>query len=198
MNIPLFPLQAVLFPGGQLPLRVFEPRYMDMATACIREQTPFGVCLIAAGAEVAAPATPHSTGTLARVANWDMEQLGILQITAMGEQRFRLLRHWTEPSGLLRGEIRLLEQDAPTPIPDDFARLVPLLHAILDELGDSPQAPAQPHRFDDADWLSLRFSELLPIPPNARQMLLEVDKAIDRLEIVYRFLVSKSLLPETH
>lgn len=198
MIIPLFPLQAVLFPGGRLPLRVFEPRYMDMATACIREQSPFGICLIAAGAEVAAPATPHATGTLARITDWDMEQLGILQITALGEQRFRLLRHWPEASGLLRGEIRLLEPAAPTPVPDDFARLIPLLHTILDEFGDSPHAPAAPYRFDDADWISLRFAEMLPIPANARQMLLEVDNAIDRLEIVYRFLVSKALLPATH
>lgn len=198
MIIPLFPLQAVLFPGGQLPLRVFEPRYMDMTTACIREQSTFGICLIADGAEVAAPATPHATGTLARISAWDMEQLGILQITALGEQRFRLLRHWTEASGLLRGEIRLLDQSPTTPVPDNFARLVPLLRAILDELADSPHAPAKPHRFDDADWVSLRFAEVLPIPPNARQMLLEVDDAIDRLEIIYRFLVSKSLLPETH
>lgn len=198
MIIPLFPLQAVLFPGGQLPLRVFEPRYMEMATACLRERSAFGICLIAAGAEVAAPATPHGTGTLARIAAWDMEQLGILQITARGEQRFRLLRHWAEASGLLRGEIRLLDQAPPTPVPDDFARLIPLLHSILGELGEAAHAPPTPHRYDDADWVSLRFAEVLPIPANARQMLLEVDSALDRLEIVHRFLVRKSLLPATH
>jgi Lon protease-like protein len=106
MIIPLFPLHSVLFPGGRLPLRIFEQRYMDMAKVCLKESSSFGICLIAAGEEVARPgrkpAAPHAVGTLAHIADWDMQQLGVLDIVAQGGDRFRLLRHWVEPSGLLR------------------------------------------------------------------------------------------------
>ena len=197
MILPLFPLGTVLFPGGCLPLKIFEPRYMDMISACLKSGEPFGICLIAEGKEAGAAAKPHVTGTLANITAWDMPQLGILNITATGGQRFRVLRHWHESNNLVRGEIVLLEVAEPLPVPESLSRLVPLLRAILDELGDAANAPALPHRFDDANWISLRFSELLPIPASARQTLLEVDSGVDRLEIVYRFLASKSLLPDT-
>jgi Lon protease-like protein len=81
----------VLFPGGRLPLRIFEQRYMEMAKACLRDGTPFGVCLIRDGAEVGAAATPMEVGTLAKIESWDMPQLGVLQVSALGERRFRIL-----------------------------------------------------------------------------------------------------------
>ncbi len=200
MIIPLFPLNAVLFPGGRLPLRVFEARYMDMVTACLKDNSPFGIALIATGGEASkrghAPAKPHATGTLAHVGEWDMPQLGILNIIAQGTQRFRLLHQWVEASGLIRAEIALPDDPGPLALPDAYQRLIPLLRAILDELGDADNAPAQPHRFDDAQWVGMRFAEILPIPATAKQTLLEVDDSIDRLEIIYRFLASKSLLPE--
>jgi Lon protease-like protein len=198
MIVPLFPLGSVLFPGGRLPLRIFEQRYMEMAKACFKESGSFGICLIAAGEEVARPgekpAEPHAIGTLAHIADWDMQQLGVLDIVAQG---FRLRRHWVEPSGLLRGEVDLIESPPVLPVPGSYARLVPLLRAIIDDLGaTAPGAPATPHRFFDAGWLGMRYAELLPIPLVARQKLLEIDDSIDRLEIIYRFLDSKGLLPE--
>lgn len=210
MILPLFPLHAVLFPGGRLPLRIFEQRYMDMAKACLRDETPFGLCLIATGEEVASsPASPraaitkpHATGTLAHIVDWDMPQLGILHITALGTQRLRLLRHWAEPSGLLMGEAILLDDDDASPVPEKYACLVPLLRAVINALeqdahGHSAMhAPATPHKFHDATWVSLRFAEVLPIPPSAKQTLLEVDDSLDRLEIIYRFLRSKNLLTD--
>ena len=201
MIIPLFPLQSVLFPGGRLPLRIFEQRYMDMATACLKESASFGICLIAKGEEVARagrkPAQPHAVGTLAHIADWDMQQLGVLNIIAQGGERFRLLRHWVEDSGLLRGEIELIAAPSVLPVPGAYARLVPLLRAIVEEMAaDAPNAPAMPHRFFDAGWLGMRYAEVLPIPVVARQKLLELDDSIDRLEIIYRFLESKGLLPD--
>ena len=201
MNIPLFPLQSVLFPGGRLPLRIFEQRYMDMAKVCLKESSSFGICLIASGEEVAAgggkPAVPHMVGTLAHIAEWDMLQLGVLDIVAHGGERFRLLRHWTEDSGLLRGEIELMAVPPVLPVPGSYARLVPLLRAIVDEMAaGAPNAPATPHRFFDAGWLGMRYAEVLPIPAAAKQKLLELDDSIDRLEIIYRFLESKGLLPD--
>ncbi len=201
MIVPLFPLGSVLFPGGRLPLRIFEQRYMDMAKACFKESGSFGICLIAAGEEVARPgekpAEPHAVGTLAHIADWDMQQLGVLDIVAQGGDRFRLKRHWVEPSGLLRGEVELIESPPVLPVPGSYARLVPLLRAIIDDLGTTtPGAPATPHRFFDAGWLGMRYAELLPIPLLARQKLLEIEDSIDRLEIIYRFLDSKGLLPD--
>ena len=201
MIIPLFPLQSVLFPGGRLPLRIFEQRYMDMAKACLKESTSFGICLIAAGEEVARagkkPATPHRVGTLAHIADWDMQTLGVLEIIAQGGERFRLLRHWVEDSGLLKGEIELIAAPPVLPVPGSYARLVPLLRAIVDEMAaGAPHAPATPHRFHDAGWLGMRYAEVLPIPIAAKQKLLEIDDSIDRLEVIYRFLESKGLLPD--
>jgi Lon protease-like protein len=190
--IPLFPLQTVLFPGGALPLKIFEQRYMEMAAACLKAAAPFGVCLIAHGTEVGAPARPHAVGTLAKIAQWDMPQLGVLQVVAHGVQRFRILRHWAEPSGLLRGEIELLPEPAAQPVPDDAQALLPLLRAIVADLGAA--GPPPPHRFDDAAWVGCRYCEVLPIPDSARQMLLELDDAGSRLEIVRKFLEQKGLL----
>ena len=201
MIIPLFPLQSVLFPGGRLPLRIFEQRYMDMAKVCLKESTSFGICLIAEGEEVARagqkPATPHRVGTLAHIADWDMQTLGVLDIIAQGGDRFRLLRYWVEDSGLLKGEAELIAAPAVLPVPGSYARLVPLLRAIVDEMAaGAPHAPAMPHRFYDAGWLGMRYAEVLPIPVAAKQKLLEIDDSIDRLEIIYRFLESKGLLPD--
>ncbi|MEI8161731.1 MAG: LON peptidase substrate-binding domain-containing protein [Betaproteobacteria bacterium] len=203
MIIPLFPLQSVLFPGGRLPLRIFEQRYMDMAKVCLKESGSFGVCLIASGEEVLEgapraarkPAEPNAVGTLAHIADWDMQQLGVLEIVAQGGERFRLLRHWSEESGLLRGEIELIAAPAALPVPGPYVRLVPLLRAIIDEMG-AARAPATPHRFFDAGWVGMRYAEVLPIPVVARQKLLEIEDSIDRLEIIYRFLESKGLLPD--
>ena len=201
MIIPLFPLQSVLFPGGRLPLRIFEQRYMDMAKVCLKESASFGICLIAKGEEVARagrkPAEPHVVGTLAHIADWDMQQLGVLNIIAQGGERFRLLRHWAEDSGLLRGEIELIAAPAVLPVPGSYARLVPLLRAIVDDMeAGAPNAPATPHRFFDAGWLGMRYAELLPISVAAKQQLLELEDSIDRLEIIYRFLEDKGLLPD--
>ncbi|OHC65304.1 MAG: peptidase S16, partial [Rhodocyclales bacterium GWA2_65_20] len=159
------------------------------------------ICLIAKGEEVARagrkPAQPHAVGTLAHIADWDMQQLGVLNIIAQGGERFRLLRHWVEDSGLLRGEIELIAAPSVLPVPGAYARLVPLLRAIVEEMAaDAPNAPAMPHRFFDAGWLGMRYAEVLPIPVVARQKLLELDDSIDRLEIIYRFLESKGLLPD--
>ena len=201
MIVPLFPLQSVLFPGGRLPLRIFEQRYMDMATVCLKESASFGICLIAEGEEVAragaTPAEPHRVGTLAHIADWDMQTLGVLDIIAQGGERFRLRRHWIEDSGLLKGEIELIAAPPVLPVPGAYARLVPLLRAIVDEMvAGASRAPAVPHRFHDAGWLGMRYAEVLPIPIAAKQKLLEMDDSIDRLEIIYRFLESKGLLPD--
>lgn len=201
MIVPLFPLHAVLFPGGRLPLRIFEQRYMDMAKACLKSEEPFGVCLIAQGEEVAQrgglAVEPHEIGTLARIAEWDMPTLGVLEVVAEGGDRFRIRRRWVEASGLLRAEVEPIPPPPVLPVPGPYARLVPLLRAVVADMEKgAPNAPAAPHRFFDAHWLGMRYAEVLPIPSLARQKLLELDDGIDRLEIIYRYLEGKGLLPD--
>jgi Lon protease-like protein len=195
-DLPLFPLHAVLFPGGVLPLRVFEQRYMDMVAACMKDKTPFGVCLIADGAEVAqpggAPTVPHEVGTLAQVVEWDMAQLGLLQVTVQGGARFRVLSRRVESSGLIRAEVAALPPEPEREIPAGQARLVPLLRAIIEDLAE--RAPPAPYRFADASWVGYRWCEVLPIPLLARQKLLELDDSVSRLEIIDRYLVQKGLI----
>ena len=119
-SLPLFPLKTVLYPGGMLPLKVFEQRYIDMAKACLSEDRPFGVCLITQGEEVATPegATPAiaSVGTLARITDWDMPQLGILQIATRGGLRFQIRAHAKTSGGLVQGEVTTLADEPAMPL----------------------------------------------------------------------------------
>lgn len=189
MELPLFLLDTVLHSGGRLALRVFEPRYMDMVKACLRDSVPFGVCLLAQGEEVATQAgeaaAPHPVGTLTTIAEWDMPQLGILEIVAHGGQRFRVRDHRTQPNRLVIAEVDLLPDPPVTPIPGDYARLVPMLRALIDALEDPPP---KPHHFYDAAWVADRWAEMLPLPMKERQAILELDDGVARLDAIYRFL----------
>ena len=185
IDIPLFLLNTVLHSGGRLALRVFEPRYMDMVKDCLRHEASFGVCLIAAGEEVGAAATPQPVGTLARIVDWDMPQLGILNLVTNGGERFRILNHRQMRDGLVRAEVELLPDPPVTPIPGDYARLVPMLRGLIEALEDPPPPP---HRFYDAAWVADRWAELLPLPLELHQQMLEMDDGVARLDAIYRFL----------
>lgn len=169
----------MLFPGGRLPLRIFEQRYMEMAKRCLKDQSPFGVCLIREGAEVGAPATPNEVGTLARIASWDMPQLGVLQVSARGERRFRILERRVQADGLSVGTIELLADQADQPVPATLASMVKLLERVIEQ---HPELFERPHGLDSCAWVSARLAELLPLPLEAKQALLEMDDAKARLE----------------
>lgn len=191
-EIALFPLGSVLFPEGLMPLRIFEQRYMDMAKSCLRHEQPFGICLIADGHEVGVPATPYMMGTLARIVEWDMPQLGMLHVVVKGERSFVIRERWTEGSGLQKALITLVPEEAPQVLPHTHARLVPLLKRIFSEQGKN--AYPQPHRLDDAVWLAWRFCELMPVPPAIKQEYLEMESTMERLEEIYRFCADRGLL----
>ena len=178
-EVALFPLHAVLFPGGRLPLRIFEQRYMEMAKACLRDNAPFGVCLIHQGKEVGEPAVPVGVGCLARIAEWDMPQLGVLQVTARGESRFRILHQRVQADGLVRASIELLPEGDDAPLPDADARYAKLLERVIEQ---HPALLERPHRLDSSAWVSARLAELLPLPLEAKQALLETENGRARLE----------------
>jgi Lon protease-like protein len=169
----------VLFPRGRLPLRLFEQRYLTMAKACLKDGTPFGVCAIREGKEVGTPAVPFDLGTTAKIAEWDMQQLGVLQIVAAGEDRFRILERRTQGDGLLLGQVELLPPEADGPIPPACAPCVRLLERVI---GEHAGLLAPPHQLDSCSWVSGRLTELLPLPLAAKQELLELDDARVRLE----------------
>ena len=188
-DLPLFPLNTVLFPGGRLPLRIFEQRYMEMAKACLRDGTPFGVCLIRDGTEVGAPATPAEVGCIARIAEWDMAQLGVLEIRALGERRFRIVERRVQSDGLALASVHLLEEETYAEIEPHCADCVSLLERILAQPG-APVAP--PYRMESALWVSSRLAEILPLPLEVKQALLELDDGRARLDRVNRLLAAIS------
>jgi len=187
-EIPLFPLQTVLFPGGRLPLRIFERRYMDMAKACLRDGSPFGVCLIREGREVGEPALPEAVGCVARIVEWDMPQLGLLQVVARGERRFRIRERRVQADGLALAGAELLDEERDAPLDPQADLCARVLRRMVDA------APAGlvelPPRYDSSAWVSARLAELLPLSLASKQRLLEMDDARDRLEILRRLISS--------
>ena len=192
MDIPLFPLQTVLFPGSVLPLKIFEQRYLDMAAACMKENKPFGICLIASGEETGPAAEPHPVGTLAEIDDWEMEQLGILQITARGGRRFRILEKRLGAAQLQEARVEIIADNGPLAVPPERQRLLPLLRRVVGDLG--PERMPEPHHFDDAEWVGYRITEILPVQNLAKQKLLELEDPLARLEILEKFLDQRKLL----
>ena len=135
-ELPLFPLNAVLFPGGPLPLRIFEPRYLDMISRCLREQAGFAVVLITEGEETAATASFAATGTEASIVDFDRLEGGLLGISCIGRERVRVLEAWREADGLNRGRVVAIDADPVLPVPAAQAWLGDVVRRVLPEAGD--------------------------------------------------------------
>jgi Lon protease-like protein len=177
-ELPLFPLQTVLFPGGLLALRVFEPRYLDMIARCLRGENRFGVVAIREGAEVGA-ATTYDYGTSAEIVDWHQESDGLLGIVAAGRTPFRLLATHRAPDGLYVGEVEWRETPAPQPLPAGHEPLAALLKQVLEPLA---LYRGVAYAFDDAAWVGGRLIELLPFGLAVKQSLLEITDAVERLD----------------
>ena len=181
MRVPLFPLGTVLYPGGPLPLRIFEPRYLDMISKCLKNSTPFGVLLIKTGTE-AGPATTYDIGTLARITDWYQGSDGLLGITAVGDERFRLLSSSRQPDGLNIGDIEIIPTETTHTLPDEYRPMANILSGVLDDLGRLYETLDK--RYDDAGWVGYRFAEILPISPEQKLSCLEADDPVRRLEMM--------------
>lgn len=181
-EIPLFPLNTVLFPGGPLPLRIFETRYVDMVRRCLREERGFGVVLIRQGAEAGGPARFCEVGTEARIVDFDRLDDGLLGIACVGLGRFRVLDSWRADDGLNLGRVEDLEAGPAVPLPAEHAHLAEVLRRVLPELGEAYAQVAR--EFDDAAWVGHRLAELLPLELPSRQALLEMDDPLERLALI--------------
>jgi Lon protease-like protein len=186
LTLPLFPLQTVVFPGGRLPLRVFEQRYIEMVKQAIAGNTPFGICAIREGQEVGTPAVPCEVGTLVHITDWDMPESGILHIDTQARERFVVRSTRTEPSGLIVGTVDAVSAEPAVAIPADLALAVQILRHIVGEFG-ADRFPA-PLAFDDAAWVGFRLSEVLPLKLSVKQNLLEMNDSVTRLRILVEFL----------
>ena len=185
-ELPLFPLNTVLFPGGPLPLRIFEPRYVDMIRKCMREGAPFGVLLIRAGQEAGEVSSAANIGTSARIVDFHQMPDGLLGIICTGEQKFRLEERRVQADGLNVGTITWLPLERAAPLPPEHAHLGLLLKRALPQISDIYQAVES--RFDDAGWVSSRLAEILPISLSDKQECLEMDDPLARLERLSPFI----------
>ena len=211
MRLPLFPLSAVLFPSGVLPLRIFEARYMDMARDCLRDELPFGVCMITdpKGREASRNVSIANVGCSATIGAWDMRQLGLLHVRAVGGRRFRVVESQSESNGLKVAEVAWIEDDTDAPIAPEHVPCVDLLRRVFDDL--SSQAAERRRESEDDDdvmtrlpfeeplnmesssWVSNRLCEVLPVPLKAKQKLMELSDGRARLEIVHTYLKQHSV-----
>lgn len=195
--LPLFPLNTVLFPDGILPLKVFEIRYIDMVRDCLKREAPFGVVLIKSGQEVGAVAEPETIGCLAHITDWEAPQLGVLLLRTKGGARFRILETRSGKNQHLEARVEILEPDGPSTLSKQYARCADTLKLVIHDInakgraekGNDFESPfAETLRLDDADWVANRWSEILPIPLQARQKLLELNDAQSRMAIIDQYL----------
>jgi uncharacterized protein len=178
LEIPLFPLQTVLFPGGPLPLRIFEPRYVDMISNCLKTGVGFGVLLIRSGSEIG-PSSTHELGTVASIVDWDQLADGTLGIVVLGGARFLLRSSKRQDDGLNVGVVELLEPEPVRPLPDDYREMARLLESVFEDLG--PHYRHVDPDFGDAGWVGCRLAELLPIGLEDKQHCLELFDPVARL-----------------
>ncbi len=204
-QLPLFPLQSVLFPGGLLPLRIFEVRYLDMIGRCHQAGTAFGVVCLTQGSEVRRPPRPGEAasptgdgfaveafaqaGTLARIDTLERPQPGLMMIRCTGAQRFRVLRSEKRKHGLWTGDVELLPADPEVAVPDDLAftrtALRQIVARIEQEVGRPTDLPLRPpYQWNDCGWLANRWCELLPLQAEMKHRFMVLDNPLLRLELV--------------
>ena len=181
-EFPLFPLNTVLFPGGVLPLRIFEARYVDMVRRCMREGGEFGVVLISQGVEAGGDAIYREVGTLARIVDFDQLPDKLLGITARGTRRFRAKSARVQSDGLHVAQIELLPSEPSLALPDEYTHYAKLLEQALPQMGDFFKH-LEPH-YEDAAWVAGRLAEVLPIELIDKQRILEMDDPLLRLQVL--------------
>jgi hypothetical protein len=198
-SLPLFPLSSVLFPGGLLALRVFEARYLDLMTACIKTESPFGVVCIKKGSEVRREASQTQVeriGCHAALIEWDMPQAGLMIVRCKGLERFEILDTRSTANGLMVGNVNAIESDAPAQVPAQLqfaqAALKQAISSIELSVDGAPPF-VKPYEFPNAGWVANRWCELLPIPVHLKQQLMALPDPLARLELVADFLKKRGI-----
>jgi len=186
-DIPIFPLHTVLFPGGHLPLRIFEQRYLDMVRECSAKGSCFGVCLVNNPESPNQPATHMRVGTTAEIYDFSTLNDGLLGITAQGRQKFIIQKTRMRDNGLLVAEVETLSKSGPVDVPDQYSVLSMITGRFMEQIGkDYPSF--QPHYLQDANWIGYRLAELLPLENSEKQVLLQIEDPLERLQILLEVL----------
>ena len=178
-----------------MALKIFEQRYMDMAKNCLKLAKPFGIALIREGQEVGSTAAPHPVGSLARIDDWEMPNLGVLQVKVVGGARFRIISSTVAASGLIIGTVIAIDADLPgslsaaNPELDDCAQFLKKILAQINLMSGVAES-----QFTDPSWVSFRITELLPFGGAVKQKMLEITDAKMRLDILHRFLSEQQLI----
>ena len=200
-SLPLFPLGTVLYPGGLLPLQIFEVRYLDMIGKCHKAGAPFGIISLTEGSEVRRPkdAGPSgdgfasesfgNVGTLASITEFSVPQPGLMMIRCVGTQRFEISAREKLKHGLWVADVTRLDDDQTVAIPDDLQRTADALGKLIKSLQERQVPDDQmpllaPYQLDDCGWVANRWCELLPMPVDLKQRLMELDNPLVRLELV--------------
>jgi len=200
-SLPLFPLGTVLYPGGLLPLQIFEVRYLDMIGKCHKAGAPFGIISLTEGTEVQRPKDSGpsgdgfaneafgSVGTLASITELSVPQPGLMTIRCVGTHRFEISTREKLKHGLWIANVTRLDDDQTVPIPDDLQRTANSLGKLIKTLQDRKVPKDQmpllaPYQLDDCGWVANRWCELLPMPLELKQRLMELDNPLLRLELV--------------
>ena len=203
-SLPLFPLGSVLFPGGLLALRVFEVRYLDMVRKCHQAGAPFGVVALTQGREVRQAGAPeeqfNDVGTLAVIEQIDTPQPGLITLLCRGSQRFRITQRSHLPHGLWIADVGHIDPDLTVPIPQDLRKastaLAQVLHTLKQRDPETPTAIVPTAaQLDDCGWVANRWCELLPVPLELKQRLMELDNPLVRLELVGDVLERTGIAP---
>ena len=217
-SLPLFPLGTVLYPGGLLPLQIFEVRYLDMIGKAHKAGAPFGVVLLTQGSEVrqrdrtdAGTSNPpsgdgfvreafHAMGTLATITEFSSPQAGLMVIQCLGTQRFEITRREQLRHGLWIGDVTCMANDQKVAIPPDLQVAADALGQVIKNLQQrSPNASAMPlqapYQLENAGWVANRWCELLPIPPELKHRLMALDNPLVRLELVHDILQKTGIAP---
>lgn len=179
-EIPLFPLNSIILPGGRIPLQLFEPRYLDMLTRCLKEDRGFVVVLLREGGEATQKSEFHDIGTYVRIIDFQQLDNGLLGITAEGDLKVRVLRSWQQSDGLNLGDAELLAPEEGVQVPAHLHELSTVLralcrHPVIDDLGMQVN-------YQDARDVGWRLTELLPLEPHQKQHLAELQSPLERLE----------------
>lgn len=196
MDIALFPLNMVLFPGGVLPLRIFEPRYLDMVSHCMKNNCPFAVVSITKGQEAGSNAQFTDLGTLAKIVDFDQLQDGLLGITCTATERIVVKQNWHQDDGLNMGTVSLLPAEPKAQIDTSHAQVVRFLRQLLTQEGIRDYRQWLTEDWTDSSWVGYRIAELLPLPIALKIGLLEMEDAPQRLHILARILQDNQLLED--
>lgn len=180
MKIPLFPLSSIVLPGGRLPLRLFEPRYIRMVSESMKEGTGFGICLAKPGEEGSLETEPFPLGTIARVVDFDQGADGLLHITVLGEQEFTIETYESDPDGLLIGTVHPQALPEPVSIPATYSTLAVKLSQIIEHL--EPHISFPDRDLNSAEWVCNRLLELLPIDATEKYEMLKSFDTESRLK----------------